>query len=345
MSLYVDIRKKLRHFELKIFFNLEDHQGIAGILGASGCGKSMCLKCIAGIERPDSGKIILNERVLFDSEKKINLSVQERNIGYLFQNYALFPHITIRENIMMGAKRSKASEEAQEYMKLLKIEELAEAYPDKLSGGQQQRAALARMLISKPELIMMDEPFSALDSYLKEWLQLELYEIITALKKNILLVTHSREEIYRFCDRIHILEEGRLVACGATKDIFHNPKKIAAARLTGCKNILKVQRLDERSVFAEDLGTKLLFRRPVPEGITHIGVRAHDLRPAGDFDRDNIVSCMRPKLLDDPFELVIIYENGLWWKVARDFFEHEYGGKIPEKIYIPEEAVFFLNEE
>lgn len=345
MSLYVNIRKKLRHFELKICFELEDHRGIAGILGASGCGKSMCLKCIAGIERPDSGKIILNGRVLFDSEKKINLSVQERNIGYLFQNYALFPHITIRENINMGARRSKASKEVDEYMRLLKIEELAEAYPDKLSGGQQQRAALARMLISKPELIMMDEPFSALDSYLKEWLQLELYEIITALKKNILLVTHSRDEIYRFCDRIHILEEGKLVVCGSTGDIFRNPRKIAAARLTGCKNILKVHRIDERSIFVDRLGTELFFRRPVPEDATHIGIRAHDLRPAREADCDNIVRCMRPKLLADPFELVLIYENGLWWKVAREFFETEYEGKIPEKIYIPEEAVFFLNEE
>ena len=204
MSLTVDIQKKLKDITLNISFETHEMGDITGILGASGCGKSMTLKCIAGIETPDKGRIMLNDRVLFDSEKKINRKTQERRVGYLFQHYALFPNMTVRQNVELALHGTKAekSETASQYLELLRVSELADNYPSRLSGGQQQRVALARILASKPDVLMLDEPFSALDYYLKENLQLELLEVLSMYQGDILMVTHNRDEIYRFCQNI-----------------------------------------------------------------------------------------------------------------------------------------------
>ena len=211
MSLQVEIEKKLNDKVLSVSFDTEGKQGITGILGASGCGKSMTLKCIAG--------------------KKINLRVQDRHVGYLFQNYALFPNMTVEENIAAGFKyrpgqkmtAEEIKKQTADYMELLHVTELKSSYPGKLSGGQQQRVALARILASDPEVLMLDEPFSALDAFLKEKLQLELVELLSGYDKDILMVTHSRDEIYRFCEHMLIVEDGRQAGFGVTKEIFKNP--------------------------------------------------------------------------------------------------------------------------
>ena len=222
MSLTVDIQKKLKDITLNISFETHKMGDITGILGASGCGKSMTLKCIAGIETPDKGRIVLNDRVLFDSEKKINRKTQERRVGYLFQHYALFPNMTVRQNVELALHGTKAekSETASQYLELLRVSELVDNYPSRLSGGQQQRVALARILASKPDVLMLDEPFSALDYYLKESLQLELLEVLGMYQGDILMVTHNRDEIYRFCQNIYVLDQGQVVTSGETKQVF-----------------------------------------------------------------------------------------------------------------------------
>ena len=178
MSLQAAIKKRFSGFSLDVSLNTDG--GVMGILGASGSGKSMTLKCIAGIETPDEGRIVLNGRVLFDSEKHINLPPQKRKVGYLFQNYALFPNMTVETNIAAGLSGSK--EEKQEavarMIRLFKLEGLEKRYPSQLSGGQQQRVALARILVYEPDVIMLDEPFSALDYYLKEQLQFQVREVL-----------------------------------------------------------------------------------------------------------------------------------------------------------------------
>ena len=208
MALEVAIKKYYPDFSLDVNFYTE--KGILGVLGASGCGKSMTLKCIAGIETPDEGKIILNGRVLFDSEKKINLSPQKRNIGYLFQNYALFPHMNVEENIAVGIKfKEEKNEIIAKYLKIFHLENLKKAYPKNLSGGQQQRVALARIFASQPDILMLDEPFSALDDFLKWQVELELAKVLKLYGKNVLFVSHNRDEIYRFCDEIMVLSQGK----------------------------------------------------------------------------------------------------------------------------------------
>ena len=195
MSLSVDIEKRLGDFTLRVAF--ETNGGVLGLLGASGCGKSMTLKCIAGIEKPDSGRIVLDGRTLFDANQHINLPPQQRQVGYLFQNYALFPNMTVRQNILCGlrAQKDKAKREQalEEIVALLQLQGLEDRRPAQISGGQAQRAALARILVSRPKLLMLDEPFSALDTHLRVQLQMQMRALLAGFGGDVLLVTHSRD--------------------------------------------------------------------------------------------------------------------------------------------------------
>ena len=237
MGLEVQMEKKFPGFQLNVDFHTEG--GCMGILGASGCGKSMTLKCIAGIEKPDKGKIVLNGRILYDSEKKISLSVQERNVGYLFQDYALFPTMTVEQNLavaMKGKKREK-EQKIKEQIRRFRLEGLERRYPSQISGGQQQRVALARMLLHQPEIIMLDEPFSALDGFLKDELQLEMLELLKDYGKDVLMVSHSRDEIFRFCDRLILLEDGKSILKGSTAEqILLSGHSVSV--LPGSENVL-----------------------------------------------------------------------------------------------------------
>lgn len=206
MSLSVDIEKKVGAFHLRCAFEAENET--MALLGASGCGKSMTLRCIAGILRPDRGKIVLNGRTLFDSEKHIDLPPQERRVGYLFQQYALFPHMTVEKNILAGTRegtRTERRDAVQKIMRTLGLEELAKRFPGQLSGGQQQRAALARILVGKPELLLLDEPFSALDYQTRLAVSGDIAQIIRREHKTALLVTHDISEAISLSDRIVVL--------------------------------------------------------------------------------------------------------------------------------------------
>lgn len=233
--------------------------GCMGILGASGCGKSMTLKCVAGIEKPDHGRIVLNGKVLFDSEKGINMPARERRVGYLFQNYALFPTMTVEENlaiVLPGKKKDKLPLVAEQ-LRRFQLEGLEKRYPSQLSGGQQQRVALARMLLYSPDIIMLDEPFSALDGFLKDTLQMEMLELIKDYSGDVLMVSHSRDEIYKFCDHMMLLSDGKTILKGSTKDIFRRPERMEAAKLTGCKNISSIEKISDYELYACDWKIKL----------------------------------------------------------------------------------------
>ena len=206
MSLLVEIEKQLGNFHLNVRFQAETET--LALLGASGCGKSMTLKCIAGIMTPDRGRIVLNGRVLFDSEARIDLPPQQRRVGYLFQNYALFPTMTVEKNILCGIRSgSKAEKNAALTATLhrFRLEGLEKRYPAQLSGGQQQRVALARILCSQPEVILLDEPFSALDYQTRLAVSGDISQIIRREHKTALLVTHDISEAISLSDRIVVL--------------------------------------------------------------------------------------------------------------------------------------------
>ena len=209
--LEVQIYKKLAEFDLDISFQVNDN--ILGLMGASGSGKSMTLKCIAGIEMPDQGRIVLNGCVLFDSEKKINVPIQKRNVGYMFQSYALFPNMDVYENISVGLRARKVKDVdivVQKVMQQFRIFELASRYPKQLSGGQRQRVALARLMAYEPDVLLLDEPFSALDEDLKEDLLRELKSELQ-ISKPVVFVSHNKEEVNELCDFKYKIKLGEIV--------------------------------------------------------------------------------------------------------------------------------------
>ena len=239
MSLCVDIEKKLGAFRLRAQFEAQD--GTTALLGASGCGKSVTLKCIAGIMTPDCGRIVLGNRVLFDSEKKIDLPPQQRRVGYLFQQYALFPNMTVEQNILCGIRREHKAQKKEllaEKIRMFRLEGLEKKHPAQISGGQQQRVALARILSSEPEAILLDEPFSALDSYLKWNLELELADLLALFGGPVLWVSHDRDECYRNCRSVCVMEDGRTGEVTPMDEMIRHPGSVSAARLAGCKNFL-----------------------------------------------------------------------------------------------------------
>ena len=325
MSLVVDIRKKLGSFTLNAQF--EVREGVMGILGASGCGKSMTLKCIAGVERPDEGRIVLDGVTLFDSEKHIDLKPQQRQVGYLFQNYALFPNMTVRQNILCGLKKVETRAERErictEKIALMQLGGLEKRYPAQLSGGQQQRVALARILVSQPKLLMLDEPFSALDTHLREKLLVEMKGILSQYGGVSLAVTHSRDEAYNLCDHIALMDNGKILALRPTKQLFADPGTVAGAMMTGCKNIAKAYRVDEYEVEVPDWGIRLRTAKPVREGLCAVGIRAHYFSTKGQQN------CNKAKILgivEEPFEDIIQFRyhtqaegtQDLWWRLPKE---------------------------
>jgi len=230
--LTVDIQKKLGAFSLNVSFNAAD--GVTGILGASGCGKSMTLRCIAGIEKPDQGRITLDDAVLFDSEQGINLKPQERKVGYLFQNYALFPNMTVEKNILCGLYHEKDKAERKRMLDdtihLLKLEGLEKHLPSQLSGGQQQRVALARILVNKPRLLMLDEPFSALDSHLRGQLRIQMKKLLEHYGGPTLMVTHNSDEACDLCGQIALMDAGAILTLRPTKELFREKVTVTYER-------------------------------------------------------------------------------------------------------------------
>ena len=340
--LKVNIQKKLKEFDLDVDFELE--KGCLGILGPSGCGKSMTLKSIAGIVDPDDGIVSLTmdeETVYFDSDKKINLKPQKRNVGYLFQNYALFPNMTVEENVAIGLSKDDDEKIVSEMIKRFHLEGLEKRYPRQLSGGQQQRVALARILAYGPDVILFDEPFSALDTYLKEQLRIELVNMLKDFYGFSILVTHDRDEAFQFCDELLILDQGKIIARGETHEIFEDPKKVEVARLTGCKNISKIEIIDEHHFKSLDWETTFEVSKKITPNITHVGIRAHDFKPA-EKDDVNSINTTNATKLEMPFEWEITLANGLWWKIEKQMHNHEF--KIPKYLKINPEDILLLEE-
>ncbi len=220
MSLYVDIKKQLEAYRLELQF--ESASKRLGILGESGAGKSMTLKCIAGIETPDSGQIILDTTTVYDKNKRIDRRPQERSIGYLFQNYALFPTMSVEKNIGAGLKgdRREKEERIRKMVQKFHLEGLEKRLPGELSGGQKQRTALARIMAYEPDMLLLDEPFSALDRELKEELMRELKEMLQDYEGTMILVSHSLEELACFSEELLVIRQGKKEIFGKTEEVL-----------------------------------------------------------------------------------------------------------------------------
>lgn len=305
-GLSLNISKTVSGFGLNVGFDIE--QEVLGILGASGSGKSMTLGCIAGLETPNSGKIVVNGRVLFDSAKGINLRSKDRKIGFLFQNYALFPHLTVAQNIAFGLGDLSEGEQTRrvtEQLISVQMSGLENRYPQELSGGQQQRVALARAIATSPELLLLDEPFSALDTHLRSQLERELMQTLTNYGGITLFVSHNLEEVYRVCKNLLVLDEGRTIAFDTKEHIFDRPRNFTVAQLTGCKNFSAAQQISETVVDAIDWGCSLAVVEPIPESLASVGIRAHQISFVRECDRENTFACWIANTVETPHRLTL----------------------------------------
>ena len=343
----VDIEKDYGGFHLCSRF--ETNGGITGLLGASGCGKSQTLRCIAGVQTPDQGRIVLDGVTLYDSERHINLTPQQRGVGYLFQSYALFPNMTVRANILTGLRREKDAAKKQAAFEhaihLLKLERLEDRRPAQLSGGQAQRVALARMLVSRPKALLLDEPFSAIDSHLRDQLQVDLLALLADFPGDMVIVTHSRDEAYHMCGQIAVMDAGRVLAHGPTKQVFADPRTVQGGRLTGCKNIFPARKVDDHTIFVPDWGVDLHPARMVEDGLVAMGVRAHSFRPE-EVRNPLAVHCVGK--MEEPFErLIRMRAEGqtagspdLWWRVSKEIVPET----MPTRLGVAPEQVLLFYE-
>ena len=281
LYLEVNIQKQLPEFLLDIEFSINQEQTPLGILGASGAGKSTLLRCIAGLETPDRGIIVLNGRILFDSTQGINLKPQERAVGLLFQDYALFPHLSVAANIAFGMSAKKlpsiVKQEVNQQLRQIDLPEMSNAMTPQLSGGEQQRVALARVLASYPDLTLLDEPFSALDTNLKRRLLKLLQTRINHYDGLTMYVTHDLEQAYQLCPQLLMIERGRLIAFNSREDIVHHPPNLRAAQLADYKNFSLGNKISSQTIQAQDWQCNLQCDRLIPDQLSHIAIHAKEI--------------------------------------------------------------------
>ncbi len=288
--LEVEIKRAMPGFNLEVAFSSDDE--ILAIVGPSGSGKTMTLQCIAGLAKPDEGHIKLNDRVLYDSTDRLNLPAQARKVGLVFQNYALFPHMTTEKNIAFGI-RDRSPEERREIIsgltRTMELEGLTHRYPGQLSSGQQQRVALARALASDPDILLLDEPFSALDATTKEHLEPYILALKRFYRGSVLFVTHDISEAYRLSSKIAVYESGKIAQCDEKARLIASPANLTVARLTGFRNIFPAS-ITEMSdshfqLSVPGLGALKTVRHEnsclLPGMEVNIGIRSEHIKIAG----------------------------------------------------------------
>ena len=350
-----EIEKNLKGFSLKVAIHAA--AGVTALMGASGSGKSMTLRCIAGVSRPDRGHISLNGKVLFDSAKKINLPPQQRNTGFLFQDYALFPNMTVLRNIMAGSKAKTARERqaaAREIARTFHVDAHLDKYPHQLSGGEKQRCALARILIGSPDILMLDEPFTALDSHLRWELEMELSALFKNFSKPVLYVSHNRDEVYRLCSDIAVIHGGESAAPADKWTLFKNPLTVQAARLTGCKNIA------EARVTARDNGTFVAVPAWGVEftlagerrDVYYAGIRANYIVPASAAQAEDIAASFAFEIVDeieDTFTTILMVRKRgtelppIRWEMRKK--DREALRNAPQELALLKEHILLLKQE
>lgn len=313
MALEVHFEKRLGSFTLAPDFSCEAEN--LAILGSSGAGKSMTLRCIAGLERPDEGTIRLNGKTLFDSQARINIPARQRGVGLLFQNYALFPHLTVAENVAFGLEnepREARARRAQKHIAEVHLQGMERRLPRELSGGEQQRAALARALAIDPQALLLDEPLSALDTYLRSKIEQQLIGTLAQFARPALYVTHNIDEAYRVATRMVVLSRGKVEASGTREEVFRDPPSLQVALLTGLKNFSRSRRVEGGNIGALDWNCVLRCAGVRTDG-AYVGIRAHHIDFAFEGSQGagpNAFPCWVVRMSETPFHATIYLRLG-----------------------------------
>ena len=336
--------------------NLEVKEGeFVAIMGPSGCGKSTLLNILGLLDNPTEGSYrLLGEEVAGLKEKE-RTGVRKGKLGFVFQSFNLIDELNVFENVelpltYLGIKSSERRRMVEDILKRMNISHRAAHFPQQLSGGQQQRVALARMMIGEPEVILLDEPFSALDGYLKDIMQRDMQNFLNEYTGDMILVTHSRDEAYKFCGHLTILDSGQALTTGETKKLFERPGILQAARLTGCKNFSTVQKMGKHSIYAVDWDLMLQTKDVVPDDVTHVGIRGHWMKGASEGGENHMeVEVM--EYIETTFEHQYLLKNKkggdcqpVWWMCPKGDFEEDPQAKVPKYICFPAEHLMLLKE-
>ena len=274
--IHIDARKHRPGFDLDVNLDLPK-SGVTVVLGASGSGKTTLLRLIAGLEKPDSGHIKVGNAVWADTDARICRPPQQRRVGVVFQDYALFPHMTVAANVGFGLPRAGREALVADWLRRLHLQEQAQRYPHQLSGGQSQRVALARALATEPDLLLLDEPFSALDTDLRRHLRDQLLEVVADLQQPVLMVTHDLEEARYLANNIGVMVAGRVRRFGPTREVFDDPQTVEVARAMGWRNLLPVHIIEQTTVRGR-WGSITLEREPDID-TAWLAIRPEHLRP------------------------------------------------------------------
>ncbi|MBF7084599.1 sulfate/molybdate ABC transporter ATP-binding protein [Desulfallas sp. Bu1-1] len=357
MKLIVDIEKEMADFKLAVSFIAETGNTL-GLLGASGSGKSLTLRCIAGLTTPTRGRIVLNDRVLFDSDNGINLPCQKRNISFLFQHYALFPHLTVEQNIGFPLRKLDIKERKRrikENLDFVKLTGLESRYPNQISGGQQQRVALARALVVQPDALLLDEPLSALDQHLRGEMERQLLALLSSFQGFSIYVTHNLEEAYRLCPELVILANGKVNARGSRESIFLHPPTYTAAQLTGCKNLSVARAVSPNFIEAVDWNCRLRVAQALPGNLSHVGIRAHHVVFVDRQEGVNVFPCWLKSKEESPTTVTLYLSlhnqqeerqtYHLLAEVSKEKWMFMKNHVFPWFVHLPPESLFLTTGE
>lgn len=354
---------------------------IFGIIGLSGAGKSTLVRCINLLERPTAGEVVIDGKNLMTLTSRELLNVR-RSIGMIFQGFNLLEQRSTLKNVcfpleVADVKKADAVKRARELLEMVGLSERENAYPSQLSGGQKQRVAMARMIASEPDILLLDEPFSALDSYLKWELEQEMRDMLAEVQKPVLFVSHNRDEVYRLCSMVSCIDHGKMEVIEKTKEFFHNPKTKTAAVLSGCKNISAAEIVDNNHIKALGWGITLCVSE-IPEETKAVGIRAHSFYPVNaeqipgkesaanesrvsviqegtglkkyrnPVQEENIFKIEESRIIEDPFEWNISFrpskESGwLQWKIAKTEQEDS-PGPIPPALAVHAKDILLLKD-
>ena len=350
-------KKKFVHAVNDVSFDIYPGETFS-LVGESGCGKSTTGKLIDHLITPDSGEIWFEGKEISKLSEK-EMRPLRSDIQMVFQDPygSLNPRMKVQDLIgepLLIHTNMSAGERLKKVHELLGTVGLSpshgERYPHEFSGGMRQRAALIRTLVLEPELLLLDEPFSALDGYLKDILQRDMQNFLKDYKGDMIMVTHSRDEAYKFCSQLTLLNNGKDILTGETRDIFENPQYLEAARLTGCKNFSAVQKMGSHEVYALDWELMLRSEQEVTEDITHVGIRGHWMRPATKAG-ENTMEVQVEEYIENTFEHQYLFRNKgaaesgtLWWMCQKKNFQETAKDNIPKYLYFPPEHVMLLKK-
>ena len=309
--LHLSLKKRLEGFSIDVELALDEE--LLVLFGPSGAGKTMILKMVSGIVKPDSGRVAAGGETLFDSIRGVDIPMRQRKVGYLFQDYALFPHMTVAGNIAYGIEgRGKdfMKKKVAELVSLMRLTGLEDRYPDELSGGQKQRTALARTLAAEPRVLLLDEPFSALDYQVREKLRADLLNIHRMYPITTVLVTHDLEEAFMLGKRVAVINNGLIEQLGSQEDVFYRPGTKNVARFMGVRNIFS-------GIVAGFDGQHVMIDNP------DIGVIKAPVLPGRQFAPGSEVTfCIRPE------EILVIRPDKVLGKVQDNILECEIVGTV-----------------